>query len=309
MFTQFFTHSACLEHDTGDHHPECADRLRAIYQALEHERFVHLERHEAPLGDIELVRKVHKPEYVDAIMRRVPKEGQAFVDGDTVMSPMSGEAMLRSVGGVCAAIDSVMTGMAPNAFVATRPPGHHAEFSAAMGFCFFNNAACGARYARDEYNIRRVAVIDFDVHHGNGTEELFRFDPDLFYGSSHQFPAYPGTGHEADRGQYNNICNAELKPGATGQDFRHVYDYAILPALDHFKPELLIISAGFDAHARDPLAQLRLQTDDFAWVTRELKKIAHRHCRGRIVSVLEGGYDLGALAASVAVHIAVLMEH
>ncbi|MGB0682431.1 MAG: histone deacetylase family protein [Magnetovibrionaceae bacterium] len=309
MFTQLFTHPACLEHDTGEGHPECADRLRAILQALEHERFLHLERHEAPLGDVDMIKKVHKPEYVDAILNKVPEKGHAFVDPDTLLSPGSKEAMLRSVGGVCSAIDAVLTGQAPNAFVATRPPGHHAEHSAAMGFCFFNNAAVGARYAQETFRLRKIAVVDFDVHHGNGTEELFRFDPDLFYASSHQFPAYPGTGHQEDRGQFNNICNAELPPGADGKAFRHAYEHEILPALDHFKPELIIISAGFDAHGRDPLAQCRLSTDDFIWVTREIKKIAAEHCRGRIVSVLEGGYDLGALAASVAVHVAVLMEH
>ena len=225
------------------------------------------------------------------------------------MNAASGEAALRAVGGICAAVDAVANGQARNAFCAVRPPGHHAESSAAMGFCFFNNAAIAAEHARAAHGMERVAIVDFDVHHGNGSQNhVYRYR-DLFYASSHQWPCYPGTGMEHESGVFNNIVNVPLKPGTGSEEFRRAYAERILPNLRNFHPDILLISAGFDAHVRDPLAQIRLQTADFAWVTRELLEVAEKCCRGRVVSTLEGGYDLQALAESAAAHVRALMGH
>jgi len=253
------------------------------------------------------VELVHQPYYVEKIVENVPEQGQVHLDPDTVMSPQSLEATRRSSGAAVEAVDRVMAGDATNAFCAVRPPGHHAESSRAMGFCLFNGAAIAAFHARSAHKLDRVAVIDFDVHHGNGTQHSFEAEPNLFYGSSHQWPAYPGTGQENETGCADNIRNFPLSPGSGSAAFRHGYEKRILPALRHFAPDLLIISAGFDAHSRDPLAQLELQTDDYRWVTEQLLDIASECCDGRVVSLLEGGYDLQALRESVQVHVLALM--
>ncbi|MCW5699467.1 MAG: histone deacetylase family protein [Rhodospirillales bacterium] len=307
MPTFFYTHPVCQEHEMGAWHPECPDRLAAILKVLESETFSYLHREQAPKGSVHEIERVHAPFYVEAIFESVPKSGHTHLDPDTAMNSSSGEAALRAVGGICAAVDAVLDRRARNAFCAVRPPGHHAESSQAMGFCLFNNVAIAAEHARHAHGVERVAVVDFDVHHGNGTQNHFFRYRDLFYASSHQWPCYPGTGMEHETGVFNNIVNVQLRPGTGSEEFRRAYKERILPALDDFGPELLLISAGFDAHFRDPLAQLQLQTEDYAWVTRELLEVAEKRCSGRVVSTLEGGYDLDALAASVGVHVKAMM--
>lgn len=307
MTTALFTHPACLAHDVGDWHPECPDRLRYVLRALEAEEFSGLLRELAPLATHEQLERVHPADYVKAILAITPTDrGPVMLDADTGMSAGSAEAALRSAGGAIAAIDAVMEGWARNAFVATRPPGHHAEAAQAMGFCLFANAAIAARHAQARWGLGRVAVVDFDVHHGNGTQAIFEADPTLFYGSSHQFPCYPGTGSPSETG-VGNVVNVGLPPGSDGMAFRGAWQDILLPALDAFAPELLIVSAGFDAHIDDPLAQLRVRTPDFTWLTQQLVAVAQRHCKGRLVSVLEGGYDLDALADATAAHVRALM--
>ena len=309
MPTALITHPACLGHDMGEWHPERPDRLRAVLAALEDEAFFTLLREAAPLATVEQIALVHPLAYVDAILAIRPEPGELVqLDGDTAMSAGSAEAAMRAAGGAIAGVDLVMQNDARAAFVAVRPPGHHAEPARAMGFCLFNNAAIAALHARAAWGVRRVAVVDFDVHHGNGTQAIFAADADLFYGSSHQEPCYPGTGAAWEHGVAHNIVNAPLRPGSDGTAFRAAWAEQILPALDAFAPELLIVSAGFDAHKADPLAELRLETADFAWITDRLVETADRHCGGRLVSVLEGGYDLTALAASVAAHVRGLMR-
>jgi len=305
--TLFLTHPACLQHDTGFGHPERADRLRAIQHALEDERFHYLAREQAPLADIAVIERVHPRSYVEGVRAAIPKHDHNWLDPDTIVSPGSWEAALRAAGAVVHAVDQVMAGSAKNAFCAVRPPGHHAEPARAMGFCLFNNVAVGALRARAAHGAKRVAVIDFDVHHGNGTQKAFWSDKDLFYGSTHQMPLFPGTGAAEEIG-VGNICNAPLKPGDGGDEFRHAYETRILPALDAFAPDFLLVSAGFDAHINDPLAQIRLFEGDFAWVTEKLLEAAQKHTGGKLVSTLEGGYDLDALARSTAVHVATLMD-
>ncbi len=310
MSTTLISHRACLEHDTGPHHPECAERLRAVMDALEAEVFADLIREEAPEATVEQLSRVHPQEYVEAIIAIRPEPGEAVqLDGDTRMSTGSAEAALRAAGGAVMGVDAVMEGWARTAFVAVRPPGHHAEPRRPMGFCLFNNVAVAALHARARWGIQRVAVVDFDVHHGNGTQAMFNDDKDLFYASSHQSPCYPGTGDMWERGVANNVVNAPLRPRDGSDAFRHAWADTILPELDRFAPGLLIVSAGFDAHRDDPLAQLRLETTDYTWITERLLEIADRHCGGRVVSVLEGGYDLNALAASAAAHVRALMRN
>jgi len=306
MATHLYTHAACLEHDPGRHHPERPARLAAVLQALEGEAFEALMRREAPRAAADRLKLVHDPRYVDDLLNAIPAQGVIHLDPDTAVSPGSGEAALRAAGAVVAGVDAVMAGEADRAFCAVRPPGHHAEADRAMGFCLFNNVAVGALHAMERHGCRRVAVVDFDVHHGNGTQHMFERNPNLMYASSHQFPYYPGTGAARETG-VGNIVNAPLPAGANGALFREAYQRRILPALDAFQPDLLLISAGFDAHADDPLAGLGLHEDDFAWVTAELVTLARRHARGRVVSTLEGGYDLEALAASAAAHVRALM--
>jgi len=298
-----------MAHEMGEWHPEAPARLKAVLKALDTDQFRELDRREAPKGTARQIEHVHAPFYVEAIFENVPASGHVHLDPDTAINSASGEAALRAVGAVCTAVDAVVNGSARNAFCAVRPPGHHAESSAAMGFCLFNNVAIAAEHARRAHGIERVAMIDFDVHHGNGTQNhVFRYR-DLFYASSHQWPCYPGTGMEHETGVFNNICNVPLRPGSGSEEFRRGYIEKILPALRNFGPELVLISAGFDAHARDPLAQLRLETADFAWVTRQILDVADKCCSGRVVSTLEGGYDLDALAASAAAHVLALMGH
>lgn len=308
MHTALFTHTACLKHDMGDFHPESPARLRAVLAALETEDFMFLDRREAPEATVEQIAMVHPLDHVKDVLASIPQEGIYDIDGDTSACPHTGEAALRAAGSVIAAVDAVMKGEVRNAFCAVRPPGHHAEPNRVMGFCFFNNAAIGAAYARETYGLARVAVVDFDVHHGNGTQACFEKDPSVFYASTHQTPLYPGTGAERETGVAHNIVNVPLPPLSDGDRFRHAWETAILPSLRDFSPEFLIISAGFDAHAGDPLAQLRLTESDFIWITKELMKVADEVCGGRIVSTLEGGYDTRALARSVAAHVQTLME-
>ena len=306
MTTLLYTHPACLEHDPGPYHPESPARLRAVLAALDAPEFAALDRREAPEAVIDDIARVHPRGFVERLLAAVPLSGHVGVDADTVMSPASGRAALRAAGAVVAAVDAVVAGDADNAFCAVRPPGHHAEPGRAMGFCLFNNVAIGALRARRAHGIARVAVIDFDVHHGNGTQARFRDDASLFYASTHQFPLYPGTGAASETG-IGNIVNVPLPPGAGSREFRFAFDREILPALDAFRPEMLLISAGFDAHKSDPLAQLRLADSDYAWVTEQLLQLAERHAEGRVVSTLEGGYDLDALASSAAAHLRVMM--
>jgi len=307
MTTLLYTHSVCQEHEAGPHHPESPERLKAISTALEAEEFTFLQRREAPLGTVEQIARQHPKALIDSVLNNIPTAGYHYIDGDTAMNPMSGEAALRAVGGICEAVDEVMTGKARNAFCATRPPGHHAERYQSMGFCLFNNVAIGAAHAHHVYGVEKVAIVDFDVHHGNGSQDMAEQNAYMFYASSHQSPCYPGTGFERETGLNGNVVNVELAPGSGSEAFREGYEAKIFPKLRAFAPDLLMISAGFDAHARDPLAHLRLQTDDFEWVSRELLKIAGECCEGKVVSQLEGGYDLTALADSVAVHVRVLM--
>jgi acetoin utilization deacetylase AcuC-like enzyme len=306
MTTLLLTHPACLEHDTGYGHPERADRLRAIDDALAAPVFKRLIREQAPLADLAAIERLHPEAYVEMVRAAIPKHDHAWLDPDTVVSPGSWEAALRATGATLYAVDQVMAGKADNAFCAVRPPGHHAEPSRAMGFCLFNSVAVAALHARAKHGAKRVAVVDFDVHHGNGTQAAFWTDKDLFYGSTHQMPLFPGTGAVDETG-VGNICNAPLAPGDDGEDFRAAWEARILPALDAFAPDFLLVSAGFDAHIRDPLAQLRLVEPDFAWVTEKLLEAAAKHTGGRLVSTLEGGYDLDALASSTAVHVQTLM--
>ena len=306
MTTLFYTHSACLEHDPGPHHPESPARLRAVLAALSGPDFGGLERREAAEAAIDDLLRLHPRAHVERILAAVPATGHAALDADTVLSPASGRAALRAAGAVVAAVDAVVAGEADNAFCAVRPPGHHAEPNRAMGFCLFNNAAIGALRARQTHGLERVAVVDFDVHHGNGTQAAFEADNSLFYASTHQYPLYPGTGAASETG-VGNIVNVPLRPMAGSGPFRRAFEERVLPALDAFRPQLVIVSAGFDAHRSDPLAQLMLDEGDYAWVTEKLVGLARRHARGRLVSTLEGGYDLAALGASAAAHLRVLM--
>jgi len=307
--TLLIGHPSFLEHDTGEYHPERADRLRAVLDVLDDEAFAGLTRLLAPAATMEQLTRVHPQGYVDAILGIRPPPGElVHVDGDTVMSAGSAEAARHAAGAAIAAVDGVMDGRAKTAFAAVRPPGHHATPDVPGGFCLFNNVAIGARHAQSIHGLERVAIIDFDVHHGQGTQAVAEPDPSLFYASTHQYPLYPGTGFPRERGIAGNVVNVPLAAGSGSAEFRAAWGERILPALDGFRPELVIVSAGFDAHRRDPLAQLDVETEDFVWLTEELLTIAARHAAGRLVSVLEGGYDLAALAESVATHVRSLMR-
>jgi acetoin utilization deacetylase AcuC-like enzyme len=307
MTTLLYTHPACLEHDPGPYHPESPARLRAVLEALDAPEFARLERREAPEAAIEDLLRVHPRTFVERLLAAVPENGHRGIDADTILSPASGRAALRAAGAVAAAVDAVVAGEADNAFCAVRPPGHHAEPVRAMGFCLFNNIAVGALRAREVHGLSRVAVVDFDVHHGNGTQARFADDASLFYASTHQFPLYPGTGAASETG-LGNIVNVPLRPMSGSREFRLGMTRTILPALDAFRPQMIFISAGFDAHRNDPLAQLALEDDDYTWVTEQLLDVARRHAKGRVVAALEGGYDLTALAASAAAHLRVMMS-
>jgi acetoin utilization deacetylase AcuC-like enzyme len=305
--TLVVAHNDCIGHQPGRGHPEAPGRLSAVLEILKDPEFAGVIREEAPLGaEADLVR-IHDRAFVSAVLAAVPTSGHVALDADTILSPGSGAAALRAVGAVVAAVDAVVGGRANNAFCAVRPPGHHAEPNHAMGFCVFNSIAVAARHAQTVHGLSRVAIIDFDVHHGNGTQAVAEGDPTLFFASSHQYPLYPGTGAASETG-VGNLVNVPLPAGTNGVVFRRAFETKILPALDAFAPELLLVSAGFDAHRADPLAGLELEEADFAWVTSRLVEAARRHCQGRLVSVLEGGYDLRALAGSAAAHVAALMQ-
>jgi acetoin utilization deacetylase AcuC-like enzyme len=306
--TVFITHPACHDHRTPEHHPERPERLRAIEQALEHEKFTFLLREQCPRADLEIVALCHPWEYIERIRRAVPQTGLVQLDGDTVLSSGSFEASLRAAGGAILAVDEVMSGKAKNAFVSIRPAGHHAEATMAMGFCFINNAAIAVRHAQRRYGADRVAIVDFDAHHGNGTQQIFWSDRTVMYCSTHEMPLFPGTGEWSECGEYNNVVNVPLRAGDGGETFREAFDIAILPRLQKFAPDLIVISAGFDAHRLDPLANLHLSEADFGWVTRKIMEIADLRSAGKLVSVLEGGYALQSLAPSVATHVTALME-
>jgi acetoin utilization deacetylase AcuC-like enzyme len=288
-------------------HPEHPARLKAVLTALEGETFATLEKHDAPLADLDRLELAHPHAHIEGILGTVPKEGMRQIDTDTCVSAGSRESALRAVGGVCAAVDAVVTGECDNAFCAVRPPGHHAERTRAMGFCLFNNVAIGAFHARDKHRLHRIAVVDFDVHHGNGTQDLFWHDPDMWLASTHQMPLYPGSGRMDERGVNNNIVNVPLQPMQGSDEFRQAVSDVVLPQLAKFQPELVLISAGFDAHEKDPLASLRLHESDFHWVTAEIMKVARSACGAGVVSVLEGGYEMESMGTSTAAHVRALM--
>jgi acetoin utilization deacetylase AcuC-like enzyme len=307
MVTRLYSHPIYLEHITPPGHPERPDRLRAIERVLEDERFAALDRVQAPEGDPATILYAHPQAFVDKVRDSIPETGIQRVDADTTVSPKSWQATLTAIGAANAAVDDVFTARANNVFVASRPPGHHAEKTTAMGFCLFNHAAIAARHAQKEHGASRVAIVDWDVHHGNGTQDIFWDDPSVLYCSTHQMPLYPGTGAKDEIG-VGNIVNAPLAP-RTGSDlFRDAFQSRILPAIDNFAPDLVIVSAGFDAHHRDPLAEINLTEDDFDWATGQLMESADRHASGRLVSLLEGGYDLQGLAFSVAAHVGRMMK-
>jgi acetoin utilization deacetylase AcuC-like enzyme len=311
MTTLLYSHPSSAAHDPGPGHPESPARIRAILTLLEREErkgaLMGMARAEAPRATREQLERAHSGRYVEAILGAEPASGYRRLDPDTVMSPGSGEAALRGAGGACAAVGAVVGGEARNAFCAHRPPGHHAEPERAMGFCLFNSVAIGALEALAVHAVARVSIFDFDVHHGNGTQAIFAQEPRVQYLSTHQWPLYPGTGARDEVG-VGNIVNRPLPAGTGSKDWRHVVEADILPAIDGFAPELIMISAGFDAHRADPLAMLELVEDDYGWVTRELMALAERHAAGRVVSVLEGGYDLTALANSCLAHLNALRE-
>ena len=308
MSTLIISHPACLEHLTPAGHPERPERLRAVERALEAEKFQMLARAQAPRAPFETIALCHPMDYIEALRDASPAEGLIQLDADTSMSPGSFEAALRAAGGAIFAVDEVFAKKAVNAFVAARPPGHHAETARPMGFCFFDNAGIAARHAQKKHGIARAAIVDFDVHHGNGSQEIFWSDKTVMYSSTHQMPLFPGTGAIGETGDYNTVVNAPLKPGDGAEKFRDAFESRILPRLAEFAPELIVISAGFDAHYRDPLANINLEDADFAWATQKIMDIADRHAGGRVVSLLEGGYDLQALGSSVAAHVTTLMR-
>ena len=298
-----YTHPACLAHDTGPDHAERPARLTAVVDALRR-ALPALDWHEAPRATRGQLLRAHAPELLDAVLETHPAH-RILLDPDTVLSPASAEAALRAAGAAVAAVDAVLTGKTRRAFCAVRPPGHHATGDVAMGFCLFNNIAVAALHALDKHGLERVAIVDFDVHHGNGTQAIFERDPRVLFASSHQWPLYPETGARTETG-VGNIVNMPLPVEAEGVLFRRAWADVLLPAVDDFRPQLLLVSAGFDAHWRDPLAQLRLQAGDYTWISEELVALANRHCGGRMVSSLEGGYDLAALAESSVAHVGAL---
>jgi acetoin utilization deacetylase AcuC-like enzyme len=304
MTTALIFHDDCYGHVTPPGHPEQVARLDAVLAALEG---MDLLRVKAPLAAQDDLLRAHPQAHLDALYAAAPETGWRALDADTHMSPGTLAAAYRAAGAVVRAVDLVMAGDAANAFAAVRPPGHHAERETPMGFCFFGNVAVGAKYALDHHGLARVAIVDFDVHHGNGTQDLVEDDPRILFCSTHQSPLYPGTGAAHETG-VGNVLNVPLRGGTGSKAFRDVMERVLLPRVDAFAPELILISAGFDAHCDDPLAGLELTEDDFAWVTARLCDLADSHCHGRVVSALEGGYDLPALGASAAAHVRILEE-
>ncbi|KKZ87405.1 histone deacetylase family protein [Rhizobium phaseoli] len=310
MSTRLYEHPIFLEHVTPSGHPERSDRIRAINVALEHPNFERLQRRQAPQASEDAVLLAHPEEHLMAVMREIPEEDDRInqLEADTYASVKSLQAALTAIGGAMAAVDDVFSGAADNVFVAARPPGHHAEKMTAMGFCFFNNAAIAARHAQKRHGAERVAIVDWDVHHGNGTQDIFWDDPSVLFCSTHQMPLYPGSGAKEEKGKHNTIVNAPLSPNVGSDHFREAFKSRVLPALDDFRPDLIIISAGFDAHHRDPLAQINLTGEDFDWATGRVLELADRHAKNRVVSLLEGGYDLEGLAESAGMHILRMMK-
>ena len=305
MATALITHPDCLGHITPPGHAEQVARLDAVLGALEG---IPLERYSAPLAADADILRAHPKAHLDNIRAEAPDKRIVTLDPDTFMSPGSLAAAVRGVGAVVKAVDLVLGGTVGNAFAAIRPPGHHAERETPMGFCLFGNIAIGAKHALDHHGLKRVAVVDFDVHHGNGTQDLLQDDPRVLFISSHEMPLYPGTGDPSDTGEHDNVINIALKAGTRSKEFREIYEAQVFPRLRAFKPDLILVSAGFDAHCADPLANISLETPDFAWVTGRICDIADEVCEGRVVSALEGGYDLEALADCAAVHVKTLQE-
>jgi len=308
MTTAHFSHPDCLNHVNPPGHPEQVARLKAIASALANPIFDGLDRREAPRGTEEMIRRAHPKAYIDALHEGVPDDGWARIDADTTMSPGSWEAALRAVGGVTAAVDAVLAGEVTNAFVGVRPPGHHAERATAMGFCLFSNIAIAALHALDTHGLERVAVLDFDVHHGNGTQDVLWNESRVHFASTHQMPLFPGTGGRHEKGAYLQVKNVPLREGTGRAAMQDAWEDEILPWVKDWGPELVLVSAGFDAHRADPLAGLHWTTEDFGWITHRICDLADDCCGGKVVSSLEGGYDLEALADSVGMHVEVLME-
>ena len=300
-----YTHNDCLLKDNGFNHPERKERIESILASIKQMEDLKIELRNAPLADTETISLVHPKNYIDRLFSNIPKTGLIGVEkepyADTVLCPSSKKAILRSCGAGIAAVDDLMN-RNERVFCAIRPPGHHAETTKAMGFCFLNNIAVAARYLQNEYRINKVAIVDFDVHHGNGTQEIFYNDESVAYASSHEFPLFPGTGSHEETG-VGNIFNAPLKTGIGGKEFLKIFDQKILRSIDKFKPEVILISAGFDAHTRDPLANINLESEDFYEITKQIVDLSNIHCNGRIISFLEGGYDLIALSESIKQHL------
>ena len=308
MKTAFISHSDCLKHLTPPYHPESSQRLQTILNRLNNSEFSELLRVKAPMGKIKDIMRVHPERYIKKIGDLKPNHDIISVDADTYLSSGSYTASLRSVGAVIKAVDLVMGSKAKNAFCATRPPGHHAEKEKAMGFCLFGSVAIGAKYALEVYNLNRIAIVDFDVHHGNGTQNLLWDEPRILFFSSHQYPLFPGSGASAEIGLHNNIINLPISPNTDGSHYIKMLRQKIIPKLFDYRPQLLILSAGFDAHTQDPLSNLNWETKDYATITNLLVKVAAKTCNNRVVSFLEGGYNLTALGDSVEAHVRVLME-
>ncbi|WP_312807303.1 histone deacetylase family protein [Agrobacterium cavarae] len=310
MATRLYEHPIFLEHITPEGHPERPDRLRSLNIALEHPNFERLVRKQAPQANEDAVLLAHPESHLLSVMRQIPEEDGEInrIEADTYASPKSLQAALTGIGAAMAAVDDVFKGEADNVFVASRPPGHHAETEKAMGFCLFNNAAIAARHAQKVHGAERVAIVDWDVHHGNGTQDIFWNDASVLFCSTHQMPLYPWSGDKNETGVKNNVVNAPLSPNTGSDHFREAFKSRVLPAIADFSPDLIIISAGFDAHHRDPLAQINLVGEDFDWATGRILEMADKYAGNRVVSLLEGGYDLEGLAESAAMHILRMMK-
>lgn len=305
--TLLISHDAFSHHVTPPGHPERVDRILAVNDTLSDAPFDALLREDAPLGDGEKAALCHPEDFIRMLEDNVPETGMVQIDGDTHMSPGSMQATYRALGGICRAVDRVMTNKVDNAFCAIRPPGHHAEKATAMGFCLFNTVAIAARHAQQMHGVERVAIIDFDVHHGNGTQDIFWNDDSVLFCSTHQMPLFPGSGHLTETGEHGTICNAPLRAGDGGVMFKDAMEDRVFPAIENFSPDLILISAGFDAHRLDPLANINLEADDFQWATGKIMELAGRFCNNRLVSTLEGGYDLEGLTSSVSSHVKTLL--
>ena len=307
MKTGFITSDTYLNHNTGDGHPEKIDRVTAIISNFKKKNNKNLIWKKPAKFDKSLLEITHNSDYINFVEKSFPKQGLSFLDGDTIISPGSKDATIDAVGSIIAAIDGVQNKEFKNAFCAVRPPGHHAEKNKAMGFCIYNNVAVGAHYLIEKYNFNKIAIIDFDVHHGNGTQDIFYNNEKVLYISTHQFPYYPGSGTEQEKGRYNNIFNIPLPAGTNSEEYLNAYEF-VLKKLKEFKPEFILFSAGFDAHQNDPLAQLQLQSDDFYTLTKRTLELSKSCCEGKVVSILEGGYDLKALQESTEKHVNALLE-